>query len=192
MSREKIIEAAETAFSKKGFHNTSMDVIALNAGVAKGTLYYNFPTKAALFLAVIDAGMSYLTGAINAEIEKDEPSLRQVENIVRIHIDIFLEHPRIAKIMFNEISAGLDKEIQNHIIELRSRYENYLLEIIKLGIREGVVRNLNTALLTNTIFNLLNSAANYAADNPQVVKSEELQEFLRIMLFRGIFIGEKE
>jgi AcrR family transcriptional regulator len=53
VSREKIIDAAAIIFSRSGYHRASMDEIARTAGVAKGTLYYNFPSKAGLFKAVV-------------------------------------------------------------------------------------------------------------------------------------------
>jgi AcrR family transcriptional regulator len=44
-TREAILDAAASAFRELGFDGTSMDEIARRAGVARGTLYYNFPSK---------------------------------------------------------------------------------------------------------------------------------------------------
>ena len=52
--REHILEVAKDAFLESGFERTSMDAIAARAETSKRSLYAHFPTKDALFLAVID------------------------------------------------------------------------------------------------------------------------------------------
>jgi AcrR family transcriptional regulator len=52
--REHILEVAKDAFLESGFERTSMDALAARAQTSKRSLYAHFPTKDALFLAVID------------------------------------------------------------------------------------------------------------------------------------------
>ena len=72
-SREKILVAATTLFYEKGFHAAKMDEIAQKAGVAKGTLYYNFPSKSRLFAATVVEGMEDIQNRIAAELDSDLP-----------------------------------------------------------------------------------------------------------------------
>src|SRR3954469_5427527 len=52
--REPIPDAAKLAFLEDGFERTSMDAIAARAETSKRSLYAHFPTKDALFLAVVE------------------------------------------------------------------------------------------------------------------------------------------
>ncbi|MFL6117265.1 MAG: TetR/AcrR family transcriptional regulator [Catenulispora sp.] len=52
--REHILDTAKLAFLESGFERTSMDAIAARAETSKRSLYAHFPTKDALFLAVVD------------------------------------------------------------------------------------------------------------------------------------------
>ena len=52
--RQSILDAAIQAFSDEGYDATSMDRIADRAGASKRTVYNHFPSKDALFQAVID------------------------------------------------------------------------------------------------------------------------------------------
>src|SRR6184192_1078373 len=52
--REHILDSAKLAFLVDGFERTSMDAIAARAETSKRSLYAHFPTKDALFLAVIE------------------------------------------------------------------------------------------------------------------------------------------
>lgn len=57
-TRAAILDAAAAAFAARGFHGASMQYIADLAGFTQGALYANFPSKAELFLALIDARMA--------------------------------------------------------------------------------------------------------------------------------------
>src|SRR5271154_894437 len=46
--RERIIEAAERAFVRNGFHATTMQGVADEAGMSAGNLYRYFPSKEAI------------------------------------------------------------------------------------------------------------------------------------------------
>lgn len=52
--REHILDTAKTAFLEDGFERTSMDAIAARAETSKRSLYAHFPTKDALFQAVVE------------------------------------------------------------------------------------------------------------------------------------------
>ncbi len=55
--RDRIIAAALISFSKKGFDKTSMDDIALESNVSKGTLYIYFESKEDLFYALCEKNL---------------------------------------------------------------------------------------------------------------------------------------
>lgn len=53
-TRQRLIAAASTAFREHGFHRSSAEAIAADAGYTRGALYANFDGKEGLFLAVLD------------------------------------------------------------------------------------------------------------------------------------------
>ena len=53
-TREELISAAESLFTGQGFHATSVDEIAFEAGYTKGAVYSNFESKEDLFFAVYE------------------------------------------------------------------------------------------------------------------------------------------
>ena len=53
-TREELISAADTLFTARGFHATSVDEIAFKAGYTKGAIYSNFESKEDLFFAVYE------------------------------------------------------------------------------------------------------------------------------------------
>src|SRR5690349_5018255 len=53
-TRRILLEAAEEAFTSRGFHGVSLDAIAEAAGLSKGAVYGRFGSKDGLFLALVE------------------------------------------------------------------------------------------------------------------------------------------
>ena len=64
--REQLLESAMEIFAAQGFHETSMNDVALAAGVTKPVLYQHFESKRDLYLALIAEAGSRLMLAITA------------------------------------------------------------------------------------------------------------------------------
>jgi AcrR family transcriptional regulator len=71
-NREKVLRAAHAAFAESGF-GVPLDDIAERAGVGPGTVYRHFPTKEALFEAVIAARIEDLVADAKVRAEAAEP-----------------------------------------------------------------------------------------------------------------------
>ncbi|HEX6797711.1 MAG TPA: helix-turn-helix domain-containing protein [Ktedonobacterales bacterium] len=62
--REQILSAATRAFARSGFAATSLDDVAVEAGVSRVILYRHFASKADLYRAVLDRACSWLVAAV--------------------------------------------------------------------------------------------------------------------------------
>jgi AcrR family transcriptional regulator len=54
LTRSELLEVAERRFYRDGYHGTSLEAIAEEAGYTKGAVYSAFESKAGLFLALLD------------------------------------------------------------------------------------------------------------------------------------------
>jgi AcrR family transcriptional regulator len=63
-NRQRILDAATRLFTERGVSCTSMDAIAAEAGVGKGTVFRRFGDRASLAMAVLDASERALQDAI--------------------------------------------------------------------------------------------------------------------------------
>src|SRR5258706_10958838 len=62
--RQQILSVARDGFARRGYHQNTIDDIALQAGVARGTFYLYFEDKRAVFSDLIFRFASQLTMAI--------------------------------------------------------------------------------------------------------------------------------
>jgi AcrR family transcriptional regulator len=72
-NRERILEAAEATFTAEGV-SASIDAVAQRAGVGVGTVYRHFPTKEALFEAIVTARLEELCETTRQLAEAEAPN----------------------------------------------------------------------------------------------------------------------
>jgi AcrR family transcriptional regulator len=75
-TRSELVDAAERLFTAQGFHDTSIDAVAAEAGFTKGAVYSNFASKEDLFLAVYERRVDARVAEIEAILEA-APTLRE-------------------------------------------------------------------------------------------------------------------
>ena len=126
MRRKKILEAAAIIFSKKGFHQARMDEIASLAEVAKGTLYYNFSSKSMLFSATVTEGLESIINEITEILDSDRPFKELFRTLIENMIGLYLKNNKLAKILLNELSSGIDSKVLAEIESVQSRFVDFI------------------------------------------------------------------
>ena len=90
--REEIISAAERLFFSKGVQHTSMDDIAREAELSKGTLYLYFQGKEDLQFAIFRKGAELLTKQMLHEIKGVTTGLEKIIELGRTFIEFSVNH----------------------------------------------------------------------------------------------------
>lgn len=84
--QEHILQAAVRCFARAGYHGTTMEEIATEAGIAKGGAYVYFPSKEAIFLALYESWgctlQEEITSAIAALPAAERASARRVLRVI--------------------------------------------------------------------------------------------------------------
>jgi AcrR family transcriptional regulator len=133
-NRQRILDAAAAVFADQGV-SVPIDVVAERAGVGVGTLYRHFPTKEALFEAIVESKIEDLAVAAKAAAEAPDPGpaffgfIRLLASEAAVKADIFdvLD------------SAGID--IKSRIAEHAKALEAALDQLLARAARCGEVRS---------------------------------------------------
>jgi TetR/AcrR family transcriptional regulator len=137
LKREAVVKAAARAFSRNGFHGTSLDQIAKELNVTKAALYYYVKNKGDILLACLghaaaigDAALDYGRKAGKTGREKLLLTLnRYVDDMTRDMGGLAL---------IGELRALPAKE-QAAVIAARDKFDRALREIVQEGIRDGSI-----------------------------------------------------
>lgn len=84
-TRQRLMDAAEEIFGTKGFYQTSVTDITLKAGVAQGTFYLYFPSKNAIFTALVE----HLSHVLRKETELAAQGAKDRLEAERLGIEAF-------------------------------------------------------------------------------------------------------
>jgi len=184
--KERIIAAAGRIFSQKGFHQAKMDEIAMEAGVAKGTLYYNFSSKSKLFSATVTDGLNQIMAAVDQSLESDLPFLEHFHGIVSTLIRLYVANSEVTRIYANEMSSGIDDEVLNEIKAVRGQFTAFLEANLKNGQEKGYLRPLSPHLCALAITGIVDSLAGHHLEHPDDDCIEEIIETVFSILSGGM------
>lgn len=128
-TRASIVDAAVALIADRGFSATSVDDIAAAAGVAKGSIYYNFGSKTALFEAVIVEGVDRLTAALRASVVGLEGPAA-IEAIVTELLVQVQAHPDFAKLVVAEVFRT-GRDWQHSIRQVREESMAVFADVVR-------------------------------------------------------------
>jgi AcrR family transcriptional regulator len=134
-SRQKLFDAAVELIAEQGFSATTVDDIALRAGVAKGTVYYNFASKTALFEELLRYGIGLLTDAYRAAVEGLEPRAA-VAALIRAQLEYNQRYRAFAQLLLAEMWRT-NREWQQTLRLLREQALDVIAETLQAGVDSG-------------------------------------------------------
>jgi AcrR family transcriptional regulator len=142
--RERVLDAAMAEFAARGFSGGSLNVIAREADVAKGSLFQYFDDKLDLFAHVCDV----TSERIRAELEKQmldlepgRPFFDHLAAILRLWVAYFREHP-VERGVTAATNLEMDGEVRAAVREVASRhYLEVLGPLLADAVERGDVRS---------------------------------------------------
>ncbi|MFI5755325.1 TetR/AcrR family transcriptional regulator [Streptomyces sp. NPDC051569] len=106
-TRQKLYEAAVTLIAEQGFSATTVDEIAERAGVAKGTVYYNFKSKTDLFEELLRHGVGLLTSSLRtaaeATAERGGSRVESLDAMIRAGLEFIDRYPAFTQLYVAEL-----------------------------------------------------------------------------------------
>jgi AcrR family transcriptional regulator len=142
---QQILEAAFRIFGSRGVHQATLDDVARAAGITKGTIYLYFPSKAALFSAMLKARVNALLPPLEVADGRPTPNTRHQFLTLAQRLYRFFQSPAFLAMyrtmvgeapQYPEAAALLYRE---GILPANRR----LAEVIRCGIRTGEFRDVD-------------------------------------------------
>ncbi|MBP2133307.1 AcrR family transcriptional regulator [Methanomicrobium sp. W14] len=133
-ARLKILEKAYLVFSKKGFYNTTMDDIAIEVGVTKGTLYLYFKSKEELFRAMADQYSSGFTENILKKFEN-----KNFTENSGLFFDIYFRMNSGSEPLIYELASisTRNEEIKKMLFEETAKDKGQFLKFFEMQVKKG-------------------------------------------------------
>ena len=104
-NEEVILKAAEDEFARHGFKGTSMNTIALKAGLPKANLHYYFTNKLGLYIAVLSNIIELWDSTFNSLSADDDPA-QALSSYIRAKMEFSRQQPQASRVFAMEIISG--------------------------------------------------------------------------------------
>ncbi len=101
-TRQRILEAAETAFGNEGYSGTRLHHIAERVGVQKASLFHYFTSKEHLYCAVLDEGAGQAEEIVKHVLESEGEPIDKIRALLRVCIDMVVTYPERTKIQLRQ------------------------------------------------------------------------------------------
>lgn len=139
--RAQILEVAQKLFSRNGYARTTTAALADAAGVTEPILYRHFPSKRALFEAVLDDVNARIMAGWRAPALSGRPAAQQLDEVMesfpqRLHElrqELAVVHRALSE---SQAAAGVRSKLRAHYGE----YLDFFRGVLTRGQKDGSVR----------------------------------------------------
>lgn len=120
--RSAVLDAAARCFRRQGYAGTTMRDIAADAGMLPGSLYYHYPAKSALLVAVHEEGVRRIAEAVDLAVAGIADPWQRLEAALAAHMETLLGGGDYALVVLRDVPAD-DPDLRARLVELRDEYE---------------------------------------------------------------------
>ncbi|MCX7380351.1 MAG: TetR/AcrR family transcriptional regulator [Alphaproteobacteria bacterium] len=164
VSQKRVLDAAARIFRDYGYAGATMRVIAEEAGLKAGSLYYHYQSKDALIGAVLDVGMNAAIEAMNAALATLPPEAtgrQRLEAAFRTHVATIIangDYSLATSRVYGQVPAAIRAQHE----KLRDHYGLIWRNILATAQRHGEFRgDVNLTLARLLILGALNWTAEW-------------------------------
>ena len=132
-TKKAIFNAAIKVFSIEGYDSAIVEEIASEAGVAKGTLYYNFQGKEEIFKFVIDEGMKLIKNEVLDAIKDIDDPLEKLKISAKVQLRYVYNNKEFFRVVMSQIWGDKNRhqEMRQEIRRLVNINSNRINDITK-------------------------------------------------------------
>ncbi len=156
--REQILLAAVEMFLEKDFYQVTINEIAEQAGVGKGTVYEYFSSKEELFKESFSYCAQLYIQLFKEHLSGSTSVKQTLHDIVKTHLELLKDHRKKLHLLFNERPLNF-QELQAWVLESRQDLLEGITALINEGIGREDVRPDIDAEMAGRLFLALNYVA---------------------------------
>ncbi|MCA6423445.1 MAG: TetR/AcrR family transcriptional regulator [Flavobacterium sp.] len=179
--KTEIINVAAKLFKEKGYSAVTMRDIAQAMDIKAASLYNHIKSKQEILVLIIIEIAEEFTNTMNQVVNSSETTIKKIEKIIQLHIDITLRDANALACLNNDWMHLADAEL-TYFIKMREDYEENFRTIIKKGITNFEIKNLNLEVIIFSTLSTLRTLylwyGKKKSPDPAVLKSNMIQVLL--------------
>jgi AcrR family transcriptional regulator len=183
IKREAVVREAGRAFSRYGYHNTSLDDVAKVLQVSKGTLYNYVKDKQEILMECQRMAIEIADRAIAYGEEQGGTGAEVLRNILSRYIHLLTEELGACAVLV-EVES-LRPADRAEIFKHRDRFERKFVAAIERGISDGSIRSVDPKIAVYTFLGAINSLPRWYRPNGRL-SGAQIAESMTDLLLAGL------
>jgi TetR/AcrR family transcriptional regulator, cholesterol catabolism regulator len=136
--KQEIVDAAARVFHEKGYESTSIQDIADEVGILKGSLYYYIESKEDLLYEILSDVHDEALRRIEAAVGDETNAVDKVRAFIMALVTYHAENLVRIGVFFNDFRS-LRPDRRDAIVRERDRYDRLLRNVIRQGQEDGTI-----------------------------------------------------
>jgi AcrR family transcriptional regulator len=175
--RAGILDAALAVFSARGFHSSSIDDIAREAGISKALIYEHFESKQGLYADLLERNANELferLASALAGVEVDSGAARLATGLDAFFS--FVEERRAAwRILFRDVVDPETSAVLGHMVEQVTAVVAALIAQDPGAKVRDADNDQGIRVLAQMLVGAVQSVANWWAEHPEVAREHAVE-----------------
>ncbi|MEW6413627.1 MAG: TetR/AcrR family transcriptional regulator [Pseudomonadota bacterium] len=138
--REEIVRVTLDLAAKQGVDDVTTQDMARAMGVTQGAVFRHFPSKDAIWLAVMHWVRDRLTDVLGRAAEQGRDPLDALARMFTAHIDFIAAHPAIPRVLTSDHLHTRSQPLRQLVTEIMLSYEARVAGLLEAAKAGGLAR----------------------------------------------------
>jgi len=193
--REEIIQAAVSVFMEKGYTGTTMEDVAANLLMTKGSVYYYFKDKQELLYqsqkVLLEKSIANIEAIKQAQ---DLPVIERLRKSMIVHIEYLISERSGFETMVDPERYFSETQVEKNM-KLRNNYEKNFDQLITEGMESNIFESLDIKIVRNIILGAMNWVIQWYSpkgEKDEREVAELISDYLLRILIKDTNVYEEE
>jgi AcrR family transcriptional regulator len=193
--KAQILKAALNCFARKGYHQTTMDDIVLEAGLSKGGVYWHFSSKKELFLLLFESIVADVGNSLSVAVDSEASATDKLCSMLDVLVTISTaeEFRDLFPLMIDVWAQNSqDPDVNEAAVAVYNHFRQPLVQLIEEGIASGEFRVVDAGALASILLALYDGLAVQWMIDETIVDWDAVSQTVKETFFAGLLAREPQ
>jgi len=182
----RILRAAAGVFAREGYRDAAMDQIARASGTSKGGVYFHFPGKEAVLLALLDQTSRLLRRKVERAMQRETDPVARAEAALAVLLSTLGRHRALARVFAVE-ALGAGGRFHARVLEIQEEFETLVAAELDAALAQQAIPPIDTRIAAQAWVGVLHAVImRWVLDAAPRPALDETYDTVRTMLFRSV------
>jgi AcrR family transcriptional regulator len=183
-----MLRVAAELFRNKGYDRSTMDDVAREVGILKGSLYYYFDSKQEILDEILLKPREHLLKRLERIVASDAPATKKLGQAITEFVTAFdIEYPAMSVAVYERFDRSVEQRDQ--IRHLRRRVQEIFEQIVQEGISEGSLRTDNVKMATFAIAGMCNWLSTWYQKDGEL-SAQSIGDLFADLILNGLVVRD--